>query len=85
MKKETPKKKVKKTEHRQIELRESLAKAFQDVLRNAARKNQQLALSIEGKIVVIDARKLKSILTSHRHNGHTVESEILQFAQVKHS
>ena len=81
--KEAPKRKSEKPEH-QVTFRESAAKAFQDVLRTAARNNREIALSIEGKIVVIDARKLRNIL-AHNHNGNSMESEILQYAQVKHS
>jgi len=81
--KESPKKKTKKTEH-QVTFRESAAKAFEDVLRTAARNNGEIALSIEGKIVVIGAKKLRSIL-AHPHNGNSIESEILQYAQVRHS
>jgi hypothetical protein len=81
--KEAPKPKKKKAEHQHVDLKESLARAFQDVLRNASRHNEQLAISIEGKIVVIDAKKLRSILA--HHNGHSIESEILQYAQTQHS
>ena len=81
--KEAAKTKKKKTEH-QVTFRESAAKAFEDVLRTAARNDGEIALSIEGKIVVIDAKKLRNIL-AHPHNGYSIESEILQYAQVKHS
>jgi hypothetical protein len=80
--KEAAKTKKKKPEH-QVTFRESAAKAFEDVLRTAARKDGEIALSIEGKIVVIAAKKLKDIL-AHHHSGNSIEDEILQYAQVRH-
>ena len=77
-------KKQKKKPITEVSFRESAAKAFEDVLRTAARNHRELALSIEGKIVIIDARKLRNII-AHHHNGNSIESEILQYAQVKHS
>jgi hypothetical protein len=66
----------------QISFRESAAKAFEDVLRTAARNDGEIALSIEGTIVVIEAKRLRNILA--HHHGNSIETEILQYAQVKH-
>jgi hypothetical protein len=80
IKEEAPKPKRKKSEHR-VTFRESAAMAFQDVLRTAARNNREIALSIEGKVVMVDAKKLRDFLV-HRHNGNSIENEILQYAKV---
>ncbi len=75
-------KKLKKKTASVLSFRGSAAKAFDDVLRTAARNHRELALSIEGKIVVIDARALRNIIARH-HNGNSIESEILQYAHAK--
>ena len=80
MKKEPAHKKQKKPELTGIEFKESLAKAFLDVVRKAAKSNLDLSFSIEGKIVTIDAKKLQAIL---RHkNGSSIKELI--FAQAHH-
>ena len=78
--KETPKAKRKKS-GQPVTFRESAAKAFQDVLRTAARNDREIALSIDGKAVVINAKQLRSFL-AHRHNNNSIEKEILQYARV---
>jgi len=80
--KEAAKTKKKKPDH-QVTFRESAAKAFEDVLRTAARNDGEIALSIEGKIVVIEAKRLRNII-AHHQNGNSIEEEILQYAHVKH-
>jgi hypothetical protein len=80
--KEAPKQKKKKS-GKPVTFRESAARAFQDVLSTASRKNGEIALSIAGKIVVIDAKKLRTIL-AHGHDERSIEREILQYAEVTH-
>jgi hypothetical protein len=79
--KAAPKPKKKKAKH-PITFRESAARAFEHVLRTAARDNQLIAITVEGNNVFINAKKLKEIL-SHHHNGHSIESEILRYATPK--
>ena len=76
-----PKPKKKKAKH-PVTFRESAARAFEHVLRTAARNNGLIAITVEGKNIFIDAKKLKEIL-SHQQNGHSIESEILRFATPK--
>jgi len=75
---ETTKKKKRKAEH-SVTFRESAAKAFEHVLRTAARKNQEIAVTIEGRNLLIDAKKLRDIL-AHHHSEESIEKEILQYA-----
>ena len=80
--KEAPKQKKKKS-GKQVTFRESAARAFQDVLSTASRNNGDIALSIAGQIVVIEAKKLRNII-AHGHDERSIEKEILQYAEVKH-
>ncbi len=80
--KEAPKQKKKKSA-KQVTFRESAAKAFQDVLSTTSRNNGDIALSIAGEIVVIEAKKLRNIL-AHGHDERSIEREILQYAEPKH-
>jgi hypothetical protein len=81
--KEAAKRKTKKS-GQEVTFRESAAKAFQDVLRTAAKQDREIALTVAGKIVVIEAKRLRSIL-AHPSHGTSIEDEILHYAQVKHS
>jgi hypothetical protein len=79
MVKEAPKQKRKK--NGPVTIRESAARAFQDVLRTAARNDRKIALSIGGKIVMVDAKQLRTFL-GHRQNGNSIEHEIRHYAEV---
>jgi hypothetical protein len=83
MVKEAPKQKKKKSGH-EVTFRESAARAYQDVLSTAARNKREIAFSIAGKVFVIDAKKLRNIL-AHAHDEASIEHELLQYAEVKHS
>ncbi len=80
MKKEPAHRKQKKAELSGSEFKESLAKAFQDVVRKAARQNLELSFSIDGQIVIVEAKKLQSILTRHK-NGSSIK-ELIHTAQL---
>jgi hypothetical protein len=83
MMKEASKQKKKKS-GKQVTFRESAARAFQDVLSTASRNNGDIALSIAGQIVVIEAKKLRTII-AHGDDERSIEREILQYAEAKHS
>jgi hypothetical protein len=81
--KEAPKQKKKKS-RKQVTFRESAARAFQDVLRTGAKNDTDIALSIDGQIIVIEAKMLRNIL-AHGQDERSIEREILQYAEAKHS
>ena len=62
--------------------KESLGKAFLDVVRNALKKQIDLVFSIDGKVVVVEAKQLRSI-KDEKKSGVPLERAILLYAKAK--